>query len=139
MYRQGDGHFDVSNVDLKLCSHFIYTFAKVSWEGEIQVYDDYNDVGDEWHTGQFTKLNALRPSSPNTKIMIAVGGWNHGPGPFQAVVVNQANRQRFVDTSVAFCRKYGFDGLDIDWEYQDAIGGTPEQLVNLESLKKIRL
>lgn len=81
------------------------------------------------YQGQFKKLQELRPISPSTKYLIAVGGWNHGPGNFQATVVDPAKRQRFVESSVAFCRKYGFDGLDIDWEYQDDVGGTVEQKV----------
>jgi len=88
--------------------------------------------------GQFKKLQDLRPKSPSTKFVIAIGGWNHGPGPFQAVVVDPAKRQKFVDTSVAFCRKYGFDGIDIDWEYQDSVGGTPEQKVNRNDVALVR-
>lgn len=52
MYRQGPGHFDASNIDPNMCTHIVYAFAKVSYEGEMQVYDDYNDVGDEWHEGK---------------------------------------------------------------------------------------
>lgn len=128
VYRQGPGDFDAMYIDPTLCSHIIYSFAKVSSEGELQLYDDYNDVGDEWHIGQFTQLQKLREISPSTKLMIAVGGWNHGPGPFQAVVVDAGKRQKWVESTVAFLRKYNFDGLDIDWEYQDSVGGTPEQL-----------
>lgn len=76
----------------------------------------------------------MKSEHPDVKVMLAVGGWNHGPGPFQAVVVDAGKRQRFIDTSLALLNKWGLDGLDIDWEYQDAVGGTQEQLKGFSTL-----
>lgn len=66
--------------------------------------------------------------------MLAVGGWNHGPSPFQQTVVDAGRRQKFIDSSIALLEKWGFNGLDIDWEYQDAVGGTEEQLKGFSQL-----
>ena len=52
------------------------------------------------------------------KVLLALGGWNDSKGKHYSVLVSDpAKRARFIKHAVDFLKKYGFDGLDLDWEY----------------------
>ena len=69
--------------------------------------------------------------------MIAIGGWNETPTKFSNMSANAANRQTFIASVVQFLLRYDFDGLDIDWEYPAARGGSPADKPNFTLLVKV--
>ena len=51
-------------------------------------------------------------------LLIGLGDWNDSLGSkYSQMVNNPSDRKRFIDRALAFIEKYGFDGLDLDWEY----------------------
>ncbi len=64
------------------------------------------------------KLHALvqeRAKHPDLKVMIACGGW--GSRGFSDMASTPENRTKFVNSTIAFIKKYDLDGVDMDWEY----------------------
>jgi chitinase len=53
--------------------------------------------------------------SNDIKVLLAVGGWNFGSGPFSDMVGNEQLRKEFVQQATQFIRDNQFDGLDLDW------------------------
>lgn len=52
------------------------------------------------------------------KVSLALGGWNDSAGDKYSKLVNDpVARAKFVTHAVEFIETYGFDGLDLDWEY----------------------
>ncbi|VDI35464.1 Hypothetical predicted protein, partial [Mytilus galloprovincialis] len=113
-YRSGIGKYKANNVDPFLCTHVIYAFAKLE-SNYIRPYE-WNDIS-VWGQGQFDMMHDVRSKNPDLKLLLAVGGWNHGTKPFTRIVANQSNMDAFATNSIKFLRQNGFDGLDLDWEY----------------------
>ena len=61
----------------------------------------------------YQQIIALKQQNPDLKVMLAVGGWNHGSAPFTQMVATEQSRAQFVENSYNFMKRYGFDGLDL--------------------------
>lgn len=77
------------------------------------------------------------------KVLIALGGWTfNDPGSTQTVFSDlcstPANRARFIENLEGFLAQYGFDGVEVDWEYPgaDDRGGKPDDGENFTTLLK---
>jgi chitinase len=64
----------------------------------------------------FAQLRTLKSKYSGLKTVISIGGWSDS-GQFSNAALTQASRDTFADSVVSFVKTYGFDGVDIDWEY----------------------
>jgi chitinase len=110
-------------------TQLVYAFAVISEAGECTYADEWADAQAPYPEdnpakvvkGHFGQIAALRERFPHLKVTLAIGGWT-GSGRFSDVALTPESRARFVESCVAFMRRYDFDGLDIDWEYPVAEG-----------------
>ncbi|XP_015585087.1 chitotriosidase-1 isoform X2 [Cephus cinctus] len=123
-YRVGNGHFEVSDIEPDLCTHYIYAFVGIKGEGNIDILDPWNDISDGGGKNNFGKLVALKKTKTAPKVLVGMGGWNAGSTNFTIVVNNATLRATFVKNAVDFLIKYKFDGLEMDWEYPAQRGGA---------------
>ncbi|CEQ41924.1 SPOSA6832_03687, partial [Sporobolomyces salmonicolor] len=77
----------------------------------------------------------------NTKALFSIGGWE-GSVYFSDLLATTVKRQKFAKQVQAFMTQYGFDGVDIDWEYPYSTGigcntDRPKDYKNLLNLLKI--
>jgi chitinase len=118
-------------------THLIYAFASINSTYQLEPWDgNYKD-----EVPLYEALNALKSKYPKLKTMIAVGGWTfNDPGDtetrFSDTARTSARRKVFAASCVEFCRRYNFDGVDLDWEYPGDVnrGGSSVDKRNYGSL-----
>ncbi len=134
--------FFARNLDATKLSHLNYAFANVNPDGSVVLGDPAADAGiGGWSPsgtpgGNFAELNALKAAHPNLKTLLSIGGWTWSAN-FPNAAATDANRKRFASTAISLMKTYGFDGLDIDWEYPVGGGlqaGTAADTVNFTLL-----
>lgn len=97
-----------SNIDPHLCTHLNIGVVEVS---NCTLYID-----DEM-TEYLKQSSVLKKTNKDLKILLWVGGG--GSVGFSEMVLNHANRKKFIQSLKKVLETYRLDGIDIDWEFPD--------------------
>ena len=105
----------VEDIDVTLCTHLIYSFVILDpTQYIIKIHDPWLDID----LGNINKFLQLKATNPNVKLLVALGGWNDSrTSKYSIMLADSAKRTAFVNHAVQFLNQYGFDGLDLDYEY----------------------
>ncbi|MBL8792483.1 MAG: sigma-70 family RNA polymerase sigma factor [Planctomycetia bacterium] len=125
-----DRKFHVADIPANKLTHLNYAFAKIE-NGECALFDRFAAVEKQYPgdnpegklRGNFRQLQLLKQQHPHLKTLLAVGGWTLS-GPFSDAALTDESRAKFARSCGRFVTEYGFDGIDIDWEYP--VGGGLE-------------
>ncbi|XP_030240858.1 probable chitinase 10 [Drosophila navojoa] len=112
-YRKGLGRYTPDDINTDLCTHVVYGFAVLDYsELTLRTHDSWADIDNNF----YTRVSGLK--SKGVKVSLALGGWNDSQGDkYSRLVRNAAARAKFIRHALDFIEKYGFEGLDLDWEY----------------------
>ena len=127
--------YHVMDIPADKLTHVNYCFAKITSDGEIEVWDTYAALEkqypetDSWDVdeirGNFKQLRLLKEAHPHLKVLVALGGWT-GSQYFSDISATEEGRIRFAESANRFLETYPiFDGFDIDWEFPVLDGLTP--------------
>ncbi|XP_052859896.1 probable chitinase 2 [Anopheles cruzii] len=126
-YREGSGAFNISYIVPDHCTHLVYTFGGLNIGGGLDSLDYYNDIN---VNKGYQRVVALKEDNPCLKVLLAIGGWNEGSEKYSLMAEHETDREAFADQTLRYLVHYGFDGLDLDWEYPTMRGGIPEDREN---------
>ena len=114
-YRNGNGKYLVENIDPSICTHIIYSFVILDATNYVmKIHDPWLDID----LGNINKFLQIKQTNPKVKLLVALGGWNDSrTSKYSILLADPAKRAAFVTHAVQFINQYGFDGLDLDYEY----------------------
>ncbi|SPQ21515.1 573ac707-bdbf-4043-aed7-ea8e4da8fe9b [Thermothielavioides terrestris] len=91
----------------------------------------------------YSRFTGLKAKYSGLQTWVSVGGWAFtDPGPtrkaFSDMAGSSDNRKAFINGVIKFMDTYGFDGVDLDWEYPgaDDRGGVKADTANYVTLVK---
>jgi chitinase len=100
------------DIDATLCTHIHFAFALLDDTNET-----LKDSEGSPQTDLYKRLIALKQKNSNLKVIMSLGGWGDNSAKYSKLVANADKRKLFSNHSISYIQKYGFDGLDIDWEF----------------------
>lgn len=113
-----------SHIDPYLCTHIIVGFAGV--------VNCSLDLGS--NSLIYKEVIALKKLQPQLRVMISAGGSNELHLGFSEMVKNHANRKRFIKSVLNVTKTFGFDGLDLDWEFPAWLGADEREKIRFVQL-----
>uniref|UniRef100_A0AC35U694 GH18 domain-containing protein n=1 Tax=Rhabditophanes sp. KR3021 TaxID=114890 RepID=A0AC35U694_9BILA len=114
----------ITEKQAKGLTHVIFAFFHMDKDGKLFVSKKGTDDENSLEMKKLKHLMDMRKVNPELKIMFAVGGWENSQH-FSNLCSNDGSMQKFVDEILRITHLYGFDGVDVDWEYPTT-GGSVE-------------
>ncbi len=118
-YYANYSEYPYTAIEYHKLTHIAHAFVKPNADGTLSM--------DTWFL--YPELVAAAHQH-GVKIVVSLGGWGNSDG-FSPMVANTESRTAFVINIINFCLTYGYDGIDLDWEYP-----TEADRSNLVSLVK---
>eukprot|EP01117_Protostelium_nocturnum_P019732 TRINITY_DN8623_c0_g1_i1.p1 TRINITY_DN8623_c0_g1~~TRINITY_DN8623_c0_g1_i1.p1 ORF type:complete len:205 (+),score=41.89 TRINITY_DN8623_c0_g1_i1:151-765(+) len=115
--------FSYDDLDVSKLTHLVIAFANFDSNFNVVPWQD-DDT-----TGYYGQTVTVKSRNPNLKILISIGGAGSS-SPFPSMVSSSTNINKFVKSAFDFVRKWGWDGIDIDWEGPNSASET-QGFVNL--------
>lgn len=113
----GSGKVTIEDLEpaLSLCTHLVYGYARLNFEERKAVPRDLDR--DDNH---YALVTGLKRRFPNLKILLGIGGMVYDKErtqQYHEILENVHWRRLFVQSACDLVKVYGFDGLNIAWEF----------------------
>ncbi|XP_055339762.1 chitotriosidase-1-like [Paramacrobiotus metropolitanus] len=116
------------DIDGSLLTHLIVGWSTIDSTGHLTFSSDYDDG--------FRRCVLLRQKFPHLKVMLTCGG---GGPEFSNAAHNPVLRAMFIRSALDVLDRFGFDGLDIDWEFPVWRSRSYDRQSFIEWLRDIRV
>ena len=97
----------ITKEDAQKLTHINVAFGKLKTDGSIDIS----------HLNMTENLNKLRQWNPGLKIAVSIVPKEGHANAFTACAASPALRQKVAEASAELILKYGYNGVDFDWEF----------------------
>lgn len=154
---EAQGYFTVPDLQWEHLTHIQYSFAMIDeTTNKIKFGDKHAAVEEDFkgmnlthkgekieldstlpYKGHFNLLQTMKKKYKDVDLLISIGGWAGSRG-FYTMLDTDTGINTFADSCVEFIRQYGFDGVDIDFEYPSSTSqsGNPDDFDLSEPRRK---
>ncbi|KAF8376424.1 hypothetical protein PRIPAC_82853, partial [Pristionchus pacificus] len=79
-----------------------------------------SDVNSDIDLGSIEGINELKEKQPELKTILSFGGYiTSQHGTFSKLAADPGNRAKFAKSAWNLVNRYGFDGMNLDWEFPE--------------------
>ena len=117
------GSFGPDEINYSVITHVLHAFAWPDGEGNIITYSDMLDP----------EINST-VHEYGASILLSFGGWGNSDG-FPGMVSSTETRQNFINGLLDIFNAYGYDGIDLDWEFPSTTTETNDFTLLVEELR----
>lgn len=118
----------LSMLDFDIITHVNYAFAIPTKDGHVLPLEN----------PELAKAVIQKAHAHGAKVCISLGGWSYEDIPLEDTFREGTNTpekiRTMADEIVAMTEAFGFDGVDVDWEYPRINDGSKEQYESFISL-----
>ncbi|KAL2007609.1 hypothetical protein VTN00DRAFT_9047 [Thermoascus crustaceus] len=134
--------FPPNAIPVEGLTHLNFAFAYIDPDSlDITVMDDQTPEGLFART---TDIKNTKSRNSELEVFVSIGGWTFSDNGtatqplFSKIAADEGKRAKFADNVLSFMVRYGFDGVDLDWEYPGAEdrGGNEDDVKNYVALLK---
>ena len=115
----------LSLVDFDIVTYVCYAFAIPKTDGTLRDLENPETAE--------TLIQSAHASK--AKVLLSIGGWSYNDTPLENVFMEATSTDEkteyFAENIIAMCDKYGFDGIDMDWEHPRVDGTSAKQYETL--------
>lgn len=112
---------EADNIRYDVLTHINYAFAIPTSKGSLLPLEN----------SETAKKIIKKAHKSGVKVLLAVGGWSYRDQPLESVFMSAtataAKRKTFASSIMKTVKKYGFDGVDMDWEHPRRDGNSWKQ------------